>query len=143
MTTPYVQVHDNVMPPYVLLDVDGVCVDYYGRPMPGIERLVEVLRLLGFEIVLWSGGGAVYARKVAAALGFLTDVKRCYDKPDYPIQFDAALALLGRPPALQVDDDPTERVGDWPFLLVTEAADMARYQWSPRPVTRAQEAVDG
>ena len=56
---------------------------------------------------------------------------------DYPMQEDAALAILGERPALQIDDDATERVADWPFAiagsawdsLATERAERSNY-WS-------------
>ena len=109
---------------YVLLDVDGVCLDYEQRPMPGIRTLVEAFRALGYGIVLWSSGGADYCRKAATACGITIDA--CHAKPAYPIQERAALKLLGRPPALQIDDDPSEAVPGWMFLLVDEAEGLVR-----------------
>lgn len=110
---------------YVLLDVDGVCVDYNGAPMPGIGRLVKTFEALGYAVVLWSAGGRNYCWEAAARCGFKP--VNAFTKPDYPIQEAAALALLKHPPVLQLDDDPTERVADWPFMEVTEAPELFDY----------------
>lgn len=101
--------------PYVLFDVDGCLLDYRGNIIPGIQRLLDTLRLLGFEIRIWSAGGKEYARETAERLG-LAGVAECYRKPSYPPTLEDALALLGSAPALQVDDDPTERIPGWPFM---------------------------
>lgn len=107
---------------YVLLDVDGVVACGRSvprcRPRPGIRDLVDVLTCLGHEVVLWSGGGAEHAEEVAQAVGIHGAVRRFYSKPRYPMTEEAALATVGERPALQVDDDPCERVGDWPFFLI-------------------------
>lgn len=101
----------------ILFDVDGVILSNTTRQLvPGIQMLIDVLRLLGFKIAIWSSLGD-HAQEAVDKLG-LNGVARCFEKPDYPIQLDAALALLGNPPALQLDDDATERVGDWPFAWI-------------------------
>lgn len=102
--------------PFVLFDVDGCLLDFHGEPMPGVTRLLDTVRLLGFQVRVWSAGGEKWARKAADSLG--ATEARCYDKPDYPPTEADALVLLGSRPALQVDDDATERIADWPFMLV-------------------------
>lgn len=102
---------------FVLSDVDGVLLDYERKPRWDAIWVLHNLAALGFEIVVWSGRGETVALRVALSFGLPTST-RCFAKPDYPISLDAALALLGGAPVLQLDDDPTERVGDWPFLLI-------------------------
>lgn len=97
--------------------------------MPGIQRLLGTLQLLGFEIRIWSAGGAERAQHVAASLGI--PEAKCYSKPEYPIQPEAALALLGDVPALQMDDDPTERVADWPFMVTPCEGGLNRQRGNP------------
>jgi NLI interacting factor-like phosphatase len=104
----------------VLFDVDGTLSD--GRiwrkatARPGVRDLLDTLAMLGFQLVVWSSGGEEYARRVAEALGLHGAVWRYAAKPSYPMNEEAALAAIGRRPALQVDDDHTERVADWPFM---------------------------
>jgi hypothetical protein len=104
--------------PFILFDVDGVLLDYDGEPMPGMQRVLNILRLLGYDIKVWSAGGAEHAQDAASQFGLDAE---CYTKPTYPIQVLDAIALLGGAPALQLDDDPTEHVDNWPFLLVEAA----------------------
>ena len=101
---------------FILSDVDGVIVDYYGNPRLETIDLLWSFHALDFELVIWSGGYAGYPREIADR--FNLPVKRTFKKPDYPIQLGAALELLGGVPALQLDDDPTERVADWPFIHI-------------------------
>lgn len=104
--------------PLVVLDVDGTITNgriaSRARPRPGIGLLFLVLRALDFEVVAWSAGGMAHARSSCAHVGL--PVHRAMAKPPYPITEAAAIAALGRRPVLQVDDDPAERVADWPFL---------------------------
>lgn len=106
----------------VLLDVDGVVAcgrpARSCRPRPGIRDLVDVLTCAGHEVVLWSAGGAEHARAVAARIGIHGAVRRFHAKPDYPMTEEAALAVIGARPVLQVDDDRGERVADWPFMQI-------------------------
>ena len=101
---------------FVLSDVDGVILDSHGNLRQGAVDLLCGFAALGFEIVLWSGNGAEHARQAADRIG-LPNV-RCLSKPPFPIRLDAALALLGTVPALQLDDDPFEHVADWPFVHI-------------------------
>lgn len=108
---------------YVLLDVDGIVnLVGPGAPIrPGLVLLCDMLTCLGYELRLWSAGGAAHARSEAERAGIHGSVTAYFDKAEYPMSEQAALAILGRRPALQVDDDPTERVADWPFMLLAEA----------------------
>lgn len=104
--------------PILLLDVDGVInLIEPGAPIrPGIEFLCQVFTALGGIIILWSGPGPEHARAEAERAGITSYVTKYLAKPDYPIAEDAALVAVGAVPVLQVDDDITERVGNWPFL---------------------------
>lgn len=101
---------------YVLTDVDGVLVDYGGEPREGTLKIIRLFMELGVEVVVWSGNGAEYAKEVVDRLAL--PVTRVLGKPDYPIRIDVALGLLSTTPVLQFDDDPTERVGNWPFMHI-------------------------
>ena len=105
----------------VLLDVDGVIADGQAAkkcaPRPGIRLLVDTLARLDYEVVAWSAGGVLHARDVVYACGLNCVIHRFLNKPDLPMQEEDALRLVGERPALQIDDDPSERVGDWPFML--------------------------
>ena len=103
------------MNPFVLCDVDGVVIDYDGNERPGIRDLMFGFVGMGFDIKLWSGEGRPHAEEVAKRLEL-----PCFSfhtKPPYPMKRGAVLRRVGEP-ALQLDDDPTERAGDWPFLLI-------------------------
>jgi hypothetical protein len=113
----------------VVFDVDGVISNgqrpnvtvngesrFVGRP--GIRDLFDVLGCLGFRVVVWSAGGAKYAREVCEALNVHGSVREYADKPPYPMTEEEAEINLGRRPVLQIDDDPTERVADWPFMVL-------------------------
>ena len=104
--------------PILLLDVDGVVTLIEpGAPMrPGIDLLCQAFVALGGSVVLWSGPGAEHAEEVATRVGIDKYVTKYLAKPDYPITEEAALLALQDIPVLQVDDDATERVGNWPFL---------------------------
>ena len=101
---------------YVLLDTDGVVVDYEGVLRRGIRGLMDDFIAIGWEIRMWSGNGRDHAAEVANKYHLL-----CTDfatKPAYPMTKESVLAVMGSEPVLQFDDDPTERVGDWPFVLI-------------------------
>lgn len=115
--------------PLIVVDVDLTIFDEFADPpqlMPNAKLLLHALSLLG-EVHLWSGGGEQHCRVVAQThkLGeFITDY---HDKPRRPVQEAEAIQILGRAAALQIDDEPTERVADWPFVhadLVTEMYDL-------------------
>lgn len=91
---------------YVLFDVDGTLIDHAGQPIPETMGLVRIVRLLDFEVVLWSAAGADHAAQTAQRVG-LGDV-RCFTKPARPEE----------KAALQVDNDASHRIGDWPFIKV-------------------------
>lgn len=106
--------------PMILFDVDGTisCGTPRCVPRPGMLLLCDTLACLGYELVAWSAGGAAHAQDHVERCGLHGSVHRYLTKPSYPITEEAALAVVGRRPALQIDDDPTERVGDWPFMQV-------------------------
>jgi len=105
----------------VLFDVDGVLADGQEadkcQPRPGLRLLLDTLACLGYQLVAWSAGGRNHARAVVEACGFHGTIQRYLSKPDYPMAEEDALMMVGEVPALQIDDDPTERVGSWPFMV--------------------------
>lgn len=108
---------DAAAPPMVLLDVDGVVLDARGDPMPGIGFALDLLACLGFEVVLWSAGGPAYAEAAGQRTGHHGAISGYRGKPTYPPTEEEALRFVRRRPVLQVDDDPTERVADWQFMV--------------------------
>lgn len=100
----------------MLLDTDGVVIDYQGELRPGIRDLMYGFIRFGFEIRMWSGVGYRHAADVAA--------KHCLPcdsfttKPDYPMTRESVVAATKGVPAIQFDDDPSEYVGDWPFIHI-------------------------
>lgn len=107
----------------VVFDVDGVISN--GAPAgpscvgrPGMQFMFDVLTALGFEVHLWSAGGADHARTVAEQFTLHGSVRGYHDKPDLPMTEAAAEERLGFVPVLTIDDEPTERVGAWPFFLI-------------------------
>ena len=107
-----------VLPPLYVVDVDLTIVDSFNDfPLliPGRRQMLKAMSTLG-EVVLWSAGGADYVQDTVATFGLHNYVHGWRRKPEYPPQEDEALSILGRKPDLQVDDDPSERVADWPFL---------------------------
>jgi len=67
-------------------------------------------RVAGFDVR--------HAQEMVDLCGLHPDL--CLCKPEHPIKPDTAIAVLGHSPLMQFDDDPTEQVGGWPFLLVLE-----------------------
>jgi hypothetical protein len=108
-------------PGLVVLDVDGcIMLVEPGYPIrPGILTMVKAFVQMGHEVVLWSAGGEEHAKEQALRAHIDEYVSHYYRKPEYPMTEADSLATLGRRPVLQIDDDHTERVADWPFLLVS------------------------
>ena len=104
------------MTPFVLFDTDGVVIDYYGVLRPGIFQLMSGFWAMGYEVRMWSGAGAQHAMEVADE--WHLPCESFTTKPDYPMTREAVVAVLDGVPAIQFDDDATEYVGDWPFLLI-------------------------
>lgn len=102
----------------VLLDIDGVIESGPKHSRPGMVLLCDTLTLLGFEVVAWSSGGAEHALKAVERCGLHGSIHRFLSKPDYPMTKASVLERVGQRPALQIDDDATERIGDWPFMLL-------------------------
>jgi hypothetical protein len=100
----------------VLFDIDGVVLAVDGTPMPGAQALVDTLMCLGYEVHFWSAGGTLHVADALQRAGIYGGFK-AHEKPTYPPTEDEALRIVGRRPALQIDDDPTERVADWPFMV--------------------------
>jgi hypothetical protein len=111
--------------PLVVVDVDLTILDCYANPprlMPGAETLLASLAGLA-EVHLWSAGGEGHCREVANAYDLTNLISGYHNKPrTYPPQEEEALRILGRAAALQIDDDPGERVGNWPFVWAGEAS---------------------
>lgn len=108
----------------ILMDVDGTVSCGRSAPRcrarPGMGVTIELLDALGYELAMWSAGGAQHAWAVAQHCGYAEHVHRFYGKPDGPMSPENALCVIGETvrPVLQVDDELTERVGDWPFFLI-------------------------
>lgn len=124
LAPPLGEVHDssvylpNRPRPILLLDVDGVVnlIEPDAPIRPGIELLCQLFTALGGDIFLWTGPGPEHAQIEAERAGITQYITKYLGKPDYPMTEEAALATVGAIPVLQVDDDITERVANWPFL---------------------------
>ncbi len=111
---------DNEKPLFVL-DVDLTIYDGFARPprlIDGSKILLQTLSTLG-EVRLWSAGGESHAREVAQRFELADMISDYHDKPPYPPTEESAIRILGRKAALQIDDDVSERVADWPFVEAT------------------------
>jgi hypothetical protein len=111
-------------------DVDGCVVDLLGGQAlrPHAHALLSELRQRGHIIVLWSSGGADYARRRAEATGISHLVDACYDKDgrDGDGRWTVDHLPSGHRPTVFVDDCPdgiplgmTVR-GVRPFLAPTQ-----------------------
>lgn len=106
--------------PLFILDVDLTIHDAFSRPtamIKGTRLLLQVLDALG-EVRLWSAGGASHCRQIAQTYELTDLVADYHDKPR-PNTEEEALRILGRKATLQIDDDPSERIADWPFVEAT------------------------
>ena len=101
---------------FILFDTDGVVIDYFGCERPGIRDLMVGFTKMGYEIRMWSGAGREHAAEVAQQ--FNLPCTSFTTKPDYPMNRDVVSDVLDGTPTLQFDDDATEYVGEWPFILV-------------------------
>ncbi|HEY1704271.1 MAG TPA: haloacid dehalogenase-like hydrolase [Trebonia sp.] len=107
-------------------DVDGALVDLLGGQTlrPHAHALLSELRRRGHVIVVWSAGGADYARRKAAATGIDALVDAYYDKAgrDDDGRRTAGHFAAGHRPTVFVDDAPEEvpargtALGVRPFL---------------------------
>lgn len=111
----------------VLLDVDGTIS--CGSPperctaRPGLRLWLKTLRVLGYRIALWSGGGVDHAYQTAKKLGVDDLVSGFYDKPDaIGASVDDVVKIVGEVPALIVDDDEAEEVESVTFMFVESFA---------------------
>lgn len=112
--------------PLYLFDVDGTIHDWANRArrnalMPGTREVFERYSEHG-EIHVWTAGGEDWAHDFIALHALERYVAGYHAKPIYPPTEEAALGLLGRKATLQFDDDPGERIADWPFVLVPPSA---------------------
>lgn len=103
-------------PPLVLFDIDGVILGIDGTPLAGATALIDTLMCLGYEVHFWSAGGTMHVADALQRAGIYGGFT-IHDKPTYPPSEAEALRIIGRRPALQIDDDPTERVADWAFMV--------------------------
>lgn len=53
----------------IAFDVDGCLIDERDQPRHEVIDLLRALHRLGFDIIVWSGGGADYAARWAERLG--------------------------------------------------------------------------
>jgi long-chain acyl-CoA synthetase len=63
-------------------DVDGTIIDSLSGTSlrPGVQQLLVDLRATGCRILLWSAGGAAYARQRAEQHGIADLIDGCFDK---------------------------------------------------------------
>jgi hypothetical protein len=94
-----------------LFDVDGTLIDSLSGTTlrPGAAELLERVRATGATVILWSAGGAEYARARAASLGIEHLVDEFHDKDgrdaDGRYLLPPTVALAG---ATFVDDRPED-----------------------------------
>ena len=95
-----------------VFDVDGCLIDAMsGRSLrPLAAELFEVLAERGVRIVLWSAGGADYARRKAAGVGIAARVEAFYEKGarDADGRWTTAHFASAHRSATFVDDLPAE-----------------------------------
>jgi len=105
--------------PLFIIDVDWTITDC-GEPRrirPGMRQLLGVLSVAG-EVHAWSAGGQAHVREVIDEFKLGEYIVAAHDKPPYPPREEEALAILGRKPMLQLDDDLSEQIADWPFIAL-------------------------
>lgn len=108
------------MKPIILSDVDGVLnrsnQSWEFEPVKEWRQFMTLLNSMGYEIVLWSGGGAKWAEWHANKLGVAHFVTRYFDKfPYLEATVEQVRGLLGAVPVMQIDDDVTEAIQGIPF----------------------------
>jgi len=93
-------------------DVDGCLVDLLGGASlrPYARELLGALRADGIRVVLWSGGGADWARAKARQFDLLALVDGCYGKPGRGPdgRWTTGHLPAWHQPAVCVDDSPAE-----------------------------------
>ena len=95
-----------------VFDVDGCLIDSMSgaslRPLA--DSLIDVLRVRNVAVVLWSAGGAEYARRRARQVGIEAQVTAFYDKATRDAE--GRWSIDHFPPAhrqaIFVDDQPDE-----------------------------------
>lgn len=106
--------------PLFVVDVDLTIYDCFSRPprlIDGSRLLLQTLSSIG-EVRLWSAGGETHCRQIAQRYELTDFIANYHDKPR-PNTEEEALRILGRKAILQIDDDPSERIADWPFVEAT------------------------
>lgn len=105
--------------PLVIVDVDLTIYDTFAQPPRLIDGTRLLLESLGktAEVHLWSAGGGQYAQKIAEECGVNDLVQGYHDKPEHPPTEESAIQILGRKAILQIDDDLSERIPGWNFVL--------------------------
>ena len=71
------------LPRVLAVDVDGTLIDGW-RTNPSIVELVRQQASAGWDVVIWSMRGRLYAER-AAALAGVSDLAICIGKPGYII----------------------------------------------------------
>lgn len=121
-------------PPIVVFDVDGTIADgtwaEWATIRPGLREFMRALKLLGYEIHVWTRGSWSHARSTVNAFGLQDLVHKCHEKPRWNLRVkdgettfsrispEGAIEVLGRLPALSVDNWSMERIEGVPFLKV-------------------------
>lgn len=87
----------------VCFDVDGTLIDENDQPVPEMVELAQALiRSPGVDVVIWSGGGRIYAHHWRDKLGLLQAAARAKDKtvwlPGMPMD-------KGQAPDIVIDDE--------------------------------------
>ena len=100
----------------VLFDVDGTLLRRDGSIRPGAALVIRTLMALDYSVHFWSGQGEHHARMVANSIGLGLPHIPCHTKPPYPMAEHTALRIIGERPVLQIDDQRSDRIADWPFM---------------------------
>lgn len=88
---------------YIFFDVDGTLIDYEDQPRWDVIDMLRSFHALGYQVSVWSGGGASYAGSVVRRLG-LTNLVTHITAKDKTC-----------PAPLAVDDEP---LASWPDTYV-------------------------
>lgn len=73
----------------IAFDCDGTLQDHRDHPRLDIIAMLEDYRKKGWNVIIWSGGGAGYARGVARRLG-ITGIE-CFSKFELDYKPDVAV----------------------------------------------------
>lgn len=90
----------------IFFDVDGTLIDFTNQPRWDVIDMLRSFHALGYQIGVWSGGGASYAESVVRRLGLEAFVSWIWTKEKIC------------PAPLAVDDDATSFGPDTTIIRV-------------------------